>query len=112
MSTMDGDNAGMSLLPVFEMYQSANGRKSEGVSLRDVFDDFSLPNSGNGSQSFEQRESKVGASSLDQNHFSGEEDDYFDDDDVSDLDGNGDGKKRKRMRNNKNMSEEQKVDRR
>lgn len=30
-----GDNSGMSLLPVFDMYQPANGIKAEGMSLRD-----------------------------------------------------------------------------
>lgn len=87
----------MAQVPLPKFSFGGNRKQAEpGVSLEDIFDDFVFPNNAIG-------------------NFSADDDDEGDDDsDDADEFGEADGrKKRKRVRiSQKNMSEEQKIERR
>lgn len=111
MSSFSGQR-GPSTHPVLGMYQPDRKGSSSGVSLLDVFDDFLLQDEA-AEQGASGSRGVVGP--LAQNGDNASADEYDDDDDFdgSDLElERSDGKKRKRIRTNKNMTEEQRVERR
>ena len=110
MSKFDGGDE-MNHLPLFG-FSNNGGSTTEDLSLLDVFDDSAF----RGSSQVRPSRSHQDTAHTESNNGNDSCDEYYDDDEDNGSDGdegNGtDGKKRKRIRSSKNMTEDQKVERR
>ena len=102
----------MNHLPLFG-FSNNGGSTTEDLSLLDVFDDSAFRGS---SSQVRPSRSHQDTAHTESNNGNDSCDEYYDDDEDNGSDGdegNGtDGKKRKRIRSSKNMTEDQKVERR